>query len=89
MERKVEALTKSKSPQAIEKKLLSLPDLENPLERVDGPTVSRENLPHQAMIEAMDELQEVMVQYTSCADPSESTARKERLRQAKEAGEFE
>ncbi|XP_048627202.1 synapsin-1-like [Brassica napus] len=30
-----------------------------------------------------------MIQYTSCADPSESAARKERLRQAEQNGQFE
>lgn len=41
------------------------------------------------MVEALGELCEVMVQYTSCADPTENAARKERLRQAEEAGQFE
>lgn len=39
--------------------------------------------------EAREELQEYMHQYASCADPSESAARKERMRLAKEKGETE
>lgn len=38
---------------------------------------------------AMSELRDVMVQYASCADPTESAARKERLRLAEEEGQFE
>lgn len=30
-----------------------------------------------------------MLQYTSCPDPTESVARRERLRQSEEEGEFE
>lgn len=41
------------------------------------------------MLEVMDEIRDVMVQYASCADPTESATRRERLRQAKEAGDFE
>lgn len=41
------------------------------------------------MLEAMDELRDVMVQYYSYADPTESAAMRERLRQAEEAGQFE
>lgn len=37
----------------------------------------------------MGELREVMIQYANCADPSESAARKERLRLAEEHGQFE
>lgn len=61
------------------------PPLERNLEIRDPQVV----LPQQAMEEALGELCEVMIQYTTCADPSESAARKERLRQADEAGEFE
>ncbi|KAJ4905621.1 Uncharacterized protein Rs2_09279 [Raphanus sativus] len=39
--------------------------------------------------EARDEIREVMLQYTRCADPSESAARKERMRLAEERGEPE
>ncbi|CAN6850871.1 unnamed protein product, partial [Brassica oleracea] len=41
------------------------------------------------MVEVREELREVMIQYTSCADPTESAARKERLRRAEEQGEVE
>ncbi|CAN7097475.1 unnamed protein product, partial [Brassica rapa subsp. narinosa] len=46
-------------------------------------------LPQAAIENAMGELRDVMAQYTSCADPTESAARKERLRQAEEQGEIE
>lgn len=46
-------------------------------------------VPQAAMEVAMGELRDVMIQYASCADPSESAARKERLRLAEEKGEFE
>lgn len=39
--------------------------------------------------EAREELKEYMTQYASCADPSESAARKERMRLAEEKGETE
>lgn len=39
--------------------------------------------------EALEEVRETMVQYTQCADPSESAARRERARLAEEKGEFE
>lgn len=41
------------------------------------------------MDKATTELRDAMLQYTTCADPTESAARKERLRQAEEQGEFE
>lgn len=41
------------------------------------------------MAEAREELREVMIQYTSLADPSESVARKERLRRSEEQGEVD
>lgn len=46
-------------------------------------------LPTQAVEEAIGELRDVMVQYTICADPSKSAARKERMRQPEEAGQIE
>lgn len=46
-------------------------------------------LPAGALNEAMVEVREAMTQYTNCADPTESAARKERLRQAEELGEIE
>lgn len=45
--------------------------------------------PREAVDEAMGELCDVMNQYTLCADPSESAARRERLRRAEEKGDFE
>lgn len=42
-----------------------------------------------AMDKALGEVIEVMVQYTKCADPTESAARQERLRIAEEQGELE
>ncbi|KAF8044812.1 hypothetical protein N665_6597s0001 [Sinapis alba] len=39
--------------------------------------------------EAIEEIRDVMIQYTNCADPTESAARKERFRKAVEAGELE
>uniref|UniRef100_M4DYN7 RNase H type-1 domain-containing protein n=1 Tax=Brassica campestris TaxID=3711 RepID=M4DYN7_BRACM len=45
--------------------------------------------PREAIAEAMGEIRDVMNQYTLCADPSESAARRERLRRAEEKGDFE
>ncbi|CAA7048219.1 unnamed protein product [Microthlaspi erraticum] len=45
--------------------------------------------PARALLEARGEVRDVMTQYTICADPTESAARKERLRQAEERGEIE
>ena len=38
---------------------------------------------------AREEVRDVMLQYTKCADPTEREARKERLRQAEERGQME
>ncbi|CAD5318221.1 unnamed protein product [Arabidopsis thaliana] len=46
-------------------------------------------LPQKALNIAMGELRDVMIQYVNCADPTESVARKERYRQAKDHGQFE
>ncbi|KAG2257960.1 hypothetical protein Bca4012_095255 [Brassica carinata] len=43
----------------------------------------------EAINKAMDEVRDVMRQHTTCADPTESAARKERMRQAEELGEVE
>ncbi|XP_048603602.1 serine/arginine repetitive matrix protein 1-like [Brassica napus] len=48
-----------------------------------------ENLPKEAVDAAMGEIRNYMTQYASCADPMESAARKERLRQAEERGQVE
>lgn len=48
-----------------------------------------EAIPEEVMAEAREELREVMIQYTSCADPTESAARKARVRKAEEQGEVE
>ncbi|CAA7045732.1 unnamed protein product [Microthlaspi erraticum] len=47
------------------------------------------DLPVAALTEAREEVREVMSQYANCADPTESAARKERMRLAEERGEFE
>ncbi|KAG2289208.1 hypothetical protein Bca52824_048812 [Brassica carinata] len=47
------------------------------------------NLPREAVQEALGEVREAMLQYTKSADPTESEARKERMRQAEENGELE
>ncbi|CAN6982211.1 unnamed protein product [Brassica oleracea var. botrytis] len=59
-----------------------------PLRRPPSPEPPQ-NLPAEVLNEARAELREVMTQYTSCADPSESAARKERLRQAEQNGQLE
>ncbi|CAN6861743.1 unnamed protein product [Brassica oleracea] len=41
------------------------------------------------MEEAIGEVREYMTQYINCADPSESAARRERLRQAEAEGQIE
>ncbi|KAF3524504.1 hypothetical protein F2Q69_00051902 [Brassica cretica] len=55
----------------------------NPLQNDKTPA------PQEAFIEALEEVREVMVQYTQCADPSESAARKERFRRAEAEGQLE
>ncbi|CAG7873382.1 unnamed protein product, partial [Brassica rapa] len=57
--------------------------------RAELPAIREEPIPDEVMVEAREELREVMIQYTSCADPTESAARKERLRRAEEQGEVE
>uniref|UniRef100_A0A0D3A5T3 Uncharacterized protein n=1 Tax=Brassica oleracea var. oleracea TaxID=109376 RepID=A0A0D3A5T3_BRAOL len=42
-----------------------------------------------ALEEALGEVRKVKNQYTMCADPTKSAARKERLRQAEEQGQIE
>lgn len=56
---------------------------ESPHEREDSP------LPLAALESARGKVREVMLQYTSCADPSESAARRERLRRAELQGQLE
>ncbi|CAF2240895.1 unnamed protein product, partial [Brassica rapa] len=46
-------------------------------------------LPTEAMEIAVEEVREAMLQYTNCADPTESAARRERLRLAEAQGEVE
>ena len=46
-------------------------------------------LPREVVDEALGELREAMTQYTLCTDPTESAARKERMRKAEEEGDFE
>ncbi|WZY96568.1 hypothetical protein YC2023_068897 [Brassica napus] len=51
--------------------------------------IPHEELPKEAMEEAIEELRGVMNQYTAVADPTESAARRERYRQAEVLGEIE
>lgn len=46
-------------------------------------------IPQEALDVALGEIREVMVQYTNCADPSESAALKERLRLVETQGQLE
>ncbi|XP_024006598.1 uncharacterized protein LOC112083099 [Eutrema salsugineum] len=62
---------------------------ENNEQLVDIPITPIEDLPQQAMEEAIGELRDVMIRYANCEDPTESAARRERVRLAEEAGEFE
>lgn len=55
----------------------------NPLQNDKTPA------PQEAFNEALEEVHEVVVQYTQCADPSESAARKERFRRAEAEGQLE
>lgn len=59
------------------------------VESSQGRRSDRGHLPQKAMEVAMGELRDVMDQYASCVDPTESAARKERLRLAEEEGQFE
>ncbi|KAF8074366.1 hypothetical protein N665_1107s0006 [Sinapis alba] len=56
---------------------------------VNQPQQRQNEIPKEIIEEAREVLRDVMVQYTSCVDPTESAARKIRLRQAEEVGEFE
>lgn len=47
------------------------------------------SLPPEAVNEALGEVREAMLQYTQCADPMESAARRERMRKAEEQGQME
>lgn len=53
------------------------------------PPPAQDILPHKALESAREEVREYMMQYSSCADPVESEARKERFRLAEEQGEIE
>lgn len=57
--------------------------------RLDKQCLPLEALPKEALKEAIGEVRDYMTQYTCCADPTESAARKERLRQAENLGEIE
>lgn len=48
-----------------------------------------QDFPLEALEEAMGEVREVMNQYVACPDPTESAARRERVRLAEEQGEVE
>ncbi|KAL0649239.1 hypothetical protein Bca4012_091930 [Brassica carinata] len=47
------------------------------------------SIPPEALQRAVGEVRDVMIQYTKSSDPTESAARKERMRQAEEQGEVE
>ncbi|KAJ4878014.1 Uncharacterized protein Rs2_43032 [Raphanus sativus] len=47
------------------------------------------DIPDEALNDAMTEVRDAMTRYTTCPDPTESAARKERFRLAEEAGEVE
>lgn len=47
------------------------------------------SVPPEALQRAVGEVRDVMIQYTKSSDPTESAARKERMRQAEEQGEVE
>lgn len=83
-------INKSKSPPIFREEVSESSKAKRPpLERMENHVISSDTLPQQAMLEAMGELRDVMVQYATCADPTESAARRERLRQAEEVGDFE
>ena len=54
-----------------------------PLEEVQA------SVPMEVFNAAVGEVREAMIQYTQCNDPTESAARKERMRRAEEEGEME
>ncbi|KAJ4905130.1 Uncharacterized protein Rs2_19081 [Raphanus sativus] len=51
--------------------------------------VLHKDIPDEALSDAMTEVREAMTRYTTCPDPTESAARRERFRLAEEAGEVE
>lgn len=74
----------------------STPRVETPRESLKSATLHDvrveahgEFIPERVLEEARQELRSVMMQYTSCVDPTESAARHERVRRAKEQGEVE
>lgn len=55
-----------------------------------SPSKTREpSIPQEELNSALGEVQEVLAQYSNCADPIESAARKERLRQVEAKGQYE
>ncbi|KAH0941604.1 hypothetical protein HID58_001241 [Brassica napus] len=48
-----------------------------------------QQIPHEALEGAMEEVRDVMTKYTNCVDPTERAARQERFRLAEEEGEVE
>ncbi|KAF8106864.1 hypothetical protein N665_0130s0036 [Sinapis alba] len=49
----------------------------------------QQSIPQQDFNKALEDVRDVMAQYTQCADPSESAARRERLRRAESEGQVE
>ncbi|WZZ87568.1 hypothetical protein YC2023_116147 [Brassica napus] len=54
-----------------------------------SPSMAAHDIPLETLAVVHEEIREALIQYTSCADPSEQAARKERLRFAEEHGEIE
>ncbi|VVB16427.1 unnamed protein product [Arabis nemorensis] len=59
-----------------------------PRELTEVGSIPIAELPQQAMEVALGELRDVMIQYSNCPEPTESAARKERVRFAEDTGEL-
>uniref|UniRef100_A0A0D3CMJ0 Uncharacterized protein n=1 Tax=Brassica oleracea var. oleracea TaxID=109376 RepID=A0A0D3CMJ0_BRAOL len=94
-----------KERKALEAELLIIENKDTKTEKYLLDTTEKDNrpsseraLPHrdhqplvtrEALNEALEEVRDTMIQYTQCADPTESAARRERMRKAEEKGQLE
>ncbi|CAF2057944.1 unnamed protein product, partial [Brassica napus] len=56
---------------------------------LSSPSVAAHDIPLETLALVYEEIREALIQYTSCADPTEQAARKERLRFSEDHGEIE
>lgn len=66
-----------------------LPEIIAPLDRGIPLQEIQSAVPEELFNEAVNEVRDAMIQYTQCNDPTESAARRERMRKAEEEGDIE